>query len=229
MRIGTLNRLHKQIDQYYTDNLHQSIENLPSPDLDEIARSSSPAEIAKLCKLTIGITIQSDKTKSSHIAAIQTLPQTDQHSLMLAIEGVMSGVVKLTNSVDADSATPKSTSHHQDPSDDDAHHRAITALRKEKDELHSAYLSLIEQHDSLKASHEDSQTEKHELNKEIERLHEEAQRSKATGAEAVLKGEVESLKTQLRKSEDGLAEAELEMDRLTKIESDLSKKVRTTR
>lgn len=228
VRLGTLKRLHKLMAQYYTDTLQQSIDALEMPDVNEIARSSSPAELAKLCKLAIGITIQSDNTKTSHVAAIQTLSQDDQQSLMIAIEQVMSSMGHKGASEESSGGGGVESAGDGDASASAATAATLAQLeqsRKEHQELQRTYLALVDQHQSLKGSHEDAQTEQHELNKEIERLHEEAERRKTSGGEALLRGEVENLKAQLRKSEDNLAEAENEVERLTKVETDLNKKV----
>ncbi|CAO1614456.1 unnamed protein product [Sympodiomycopsis kandeliae] len=231
IRLATLKRLSKLIAQYYQDPLQLSTSSLEQPDLDEIARSSSPVEIGKLCKLVLGITIQSERTKTDHITAIQSFSQDDQQSLMEAIAQVMSGLTKDVNGKDVNGSAQQQDDHLPDSSgkvSDEDHRQTLATLAKtskEKDELQAIYLALVAEHQSLKASHEDSHTEKHELNKEIERLQEEAQRSKAHSGQAVLKAEVESIKGQLRKSEDNLAEAETEVERLSKIEADLSRKI----
>lgn len=206
----------------YTDSLSVSAESLPSVDLTEIARSSNTAELCRLCQLVIGITIQSDRTKEDHIAAMQTLSQEDQHCLMVAIEDIISLPQR---SVDSDGSGPLAR-----PSDSGRQHaqtiRHFARLTQEKDDLQKLYAGLAEELHSLQSSHEDLERERNELSAELDSLRQAAeQRDADTSIDIVLKAQVESLKGQLRKSEDDLSEMEREVERLSRVEQDLSKKV----
>lgn len=101
----------------------------------------------------------------------------------------------------------------------------VQRLRAQHEDLEKLYLALMEDHQILKAGREDSQNEKEELAKEVERLRAEKQSDLASGAEAALKVEVTALKDRLRKSEDHLAELESEVERMTALDKETSTKV----
>lgn len=208
----------------YTSVLMLETNNLPAPDLDELARSSSSSELSKLCRLAIGITVSSEKTKADHITAIQTLSEVDQGRLMVAIDAVMGAVKPIATSPDGGMRHTRTDS--TETGDGPLDSATLAASEKARQEAERAYTSLVEESQTLRSAHEDLTLERDELQKEIDRLKEEAHRQKTSGADVMLKGELDQLRSQLRKSEDHLAEAESEVERLTTTEKDLSKKVR---
>lgn len=73
--------------QYISDVLHQPTSALGVPDLQAIAKDHSVAATLSMCRLTIVIAVQCEKNKD-FIARIQMLSETEQHTLMRAIEEV---------------------------------------------------------------------------------------------------------------------------------------------
>lgn len=73
--------------QYFTDVLHKPTSTLDVPDLQAVAKDYNISATLLLCRLTIAITVQSEKNKEI-IDRIQQLSQSNQHHLMKAIEEV---------------------------------------------------------------------------------------------------------------------------------------------
>ncbi|UZJ57470.1 hypothetical protein CBS101457_006790 [Exobasidium rhododendri] len=216
LKIGTLKRLMKLILQYYHEVLQQSPQALEMPDLDILAREKSPSELCKLGRLVIGIAVRSNHA-SEHIAAIQTLPIEDQQQLMIAIEQVMEALTALDEDKEADEPImAESTPVMRDGKEE---LRSEGELRLEK-----LYLDLLESHKTLQTSWDESNTEREEARKELTRFKEEVQHDRNTQADILLRQEVERYKEALRKSEDNLAEAENEVERLSKVNGELTRK-----
>lgn len=87
LRFSSLKRLYRLITQYYADVLHQPASALEVPDLQAVAKDYNVPETLRLCRLTIGIAVQSDKKKEV-VESIQGLNESHQSSLMRAIEKV---------------------------------------------------------------------------------------------------------------------------------------------
>jgi protein HOOK3 len=87
IRFGQLKRLFRLINQYFVDVLHRQTAGLQVPDLQAIAQNHDVLQTLALCRLTIAISVQGKKN-SEVIAGIQKLPQTEQRSIMTAIEKV---------------------------------------------------------------------------------------------------------------------------------------------
>ncbi len=73
--------------QYITDVLHQPARALEVPDLQAIAKDQNAAAMLLMCRMTITIAVQCENNKDI-IGRIQKLEETEQHSLMKAIEQV---------------------------------------------------------------------------------------------------------------------------------------------
>lgn len=87
LRFSSLKRLYRLITQYYADVLHQPASALEVPDLQAVAKEYNVPETLRLCRLAIGIAVQSEKRKEV-IEGIQGLKESYQSSLMRAIEKV---------------------------------------------------------------------------------------------------------------------------------------------
>ncbi|KIO32900.1 hypothetical protein M407DRAFT_211680 [Tulasnella calospora MUT 4182] len=87
LRFSSLKRLYRLITQYYADVLHQPASALEVPDLQAVAKDYNVPETLRLCRLAIGIAVQSEKRKEV-IEGIQGLEESHQSSLMRAIEKV---------------------------------------------------------------------------------------------------------------------------------------------
>lgn len=208
----------------YAESLSLDIKALPVPDLDELARSSSNVELCKLCRLAIGIAILSDTTKAEHIQAIQTLPEADQGRMMVAIDAVMGATKPLSSSSQYTAQQDAASSGDHVDADEYVDRESLAKAKQATREIEKAYLALADEHQSFKNAQDDLVAERRELQKEIARLQESAQREKASGADAILREDVEKLRVQLRKSEDDLAEAESEVERLSSSQKELNKK-----
>jgi len=189
------------------------------PDLDALARDTSSKELCKLGRLVIGIAVRSERA-SDHIAAIQTLPLEDQQQLMFTIEQVMESLQGLeeqdTLGRDGQDKEVEEASTVEGVKGDS---RSEGEIRLER-----LYLELLESHKTLQATLDDSVAEKEEVTKELSRFREEVQRDRNTQADVLMRQEIERLKEKLRKSEDNLAEAEMEVERLGGVMAELTRK-----
>ena len=73
--------------QYFSDVLHQPTNTLDVPDLQAISKDHNVTAILIMCRLSIAIAVQCEKNKEI-IERIQRLSESEQHSLMRAIEQV---------------------------------------------------------------------------------------------------------------------------------------------
>lgn len=87
LRFSSLKRLYRLITQYFLDILHQPTSAIDVPDLQAIAKDHNVTATLILCRLTIAIAVQCEKNEVM-IAKIQSLTETEQHTLMRVIEEV---------------------------------------------------------------------------------------------------------------------------------------------
>ncbi len=87
LRFSSLKRLYRLMTQYFLDVLHQPTSALEVPDLQAIAKDHNVNATLIMCRLTIAIAVQCETNKDI-IERIQMLNETEQHSLMKAIEQV---------------------------------------------------------------------------------------------------------------------------------------------
>lgn len=80
--------------QYFSDILHQHTSALDVPDLQAIAKDQNVSATLIMCRLTIAIAVQCEGNKAI-IERITKLSESEQHSLMKAIEQVSNVTVKL--------------------------------------------------------------------------------------------------------------------------------------
>lgn len=106
----------------------------------------------------------------------------------------------------------------------EAHRR----LLDEKAALEKSYLDLMEANRTLTANVEDTTAERDEAKLELTNLRDEVEASKKDGTEALLRADVQRLKAELRRSEDNLAEAESEVERMAKAAAESTRKVSRT-
>jgi protein HOOK3 len=143
------------------------------------------------------------------------LPLEDQQQLMFAIEQIMELLQGLEENKEQDNADHRN-------SDGDAEGKQIRndeALR-----LEGMYQDLLASHKRLQASQDETIAEKQEFAKELNRYKEEVEQSRNLQADVLMRQEIERLKEQLRKSEDNLAEAEVEVERLGKVNGEMTRK-----
>lgn len=72
--------------------LHQPTNTLDVPDLQAMAKDNNIQATLIMCQLTIAITVQCEMNKDI-IDKIQSLTETEQHSLMRAIEQVSTAMI----------------------------------------------------------------------------------------------------------------------------------------
>lgn len=137
---------------------------------------------------------------------------------MVAIDQVISGLTSIV----PEETNGAAINHDQTNGVD---HEAFTRLRSDKLELERLYLALMEEHQTLKGSHEEAQAGRDELRRDLDLAIAEKEKSKAATVDVVYKGEIVNLQAQLRKSEDRLAEAETEVRRLTLAGQESNKKI----
>ena len=93
LRFSSLKRLYRLITQYFSDVLHQPTSALDVPDLQMMAKDTNVTATLIMCRLTIAIAVQCEMNKQI-IEKIQSLTESEQHSLMRAIEQVSSAVFR---------------------------------------------------------------------------------------------------------------------------------------
>lgn len=139
---------------------------------------------------------------------------------MVAIDAVMSAT--------KEAARGGGAQQHERGSSDDNETNAAAALaaaNQARQEMERSLFSLAEEHATLKSNHEESEAERDSLRRELEQMREERSREQTSGVDVVLKEEVDSLRSQLRKSENSLAEAEQRIERLDALNKEQGKKV----
>ncbi|KAI7873563.1 hypothetical protein K492DRAFT_138875 [Lichtheimia hyalospora FSU 10163] len=87
-RLSNQKKIHRLITRYFDEVLGQDPEQLPSIDLNAIAKEANHYDLLLMCQLIVAIAVQSDNNRV-YIDMIQSLSQKSQHSLMLSIEEVM--------------------------------------------------------------------------------------------------------------------------------------------
>ncbi|EST08352.1 Hook-related protein family [Kalmanozyma brasiliensis GHG001] len=236
LTIGTLKRLYKLMMQFYSESLQCAPAPLPVPELNAIARSADPAEVAKLCLLAIGIAVQSEKNET-HIAAIQTLDQAHQHQLMMSIERIMSLIAQGQEEQQATSLADDSISSSviDGESDSfDAKHQGksvaqlaaeLEAIQLQKEDVDKSYLVLLEAHRELKNNFQDLQSEKEEIAASHEEQKKQVDAERNDEAAVLMRQEIERLKNDLRRSEDTVAELETDNEKLLQSSEEAKRKI----
>ncbi|GAC95383.1 hypothetical protein PHSY_002958 [Pseudozyma hubeiensis SY62] len=236
LTIGTLKRLYKLMMQYYSQSLQCAPTALPSPDLNAIARSADPQELAKLCLLAIGIAVRSDKNET-HIAAIQTLDQAHQHQLMMSIERIMSfisqGQEEYQTASTADDSVASSAPNGDADQVDPKHQgktavqlaNELEAIELQKGDVDKSYLLLLQAHRELQNKFQDLQTEKDQLATMHEEHKKNLENSRNEQADVLMRQEIDRLKSDLRRSEDALAELETDNEKLLQTAQESKRKI----
>ena len=227
LTIGTLKRLYKHMMQYYSESLQCSPQPLPTPDLNAIARSSDKQELNKLCLLAIGIAVQSEKN-DLHIAAIQTLSEADQHQLMMAIENIMASITAGQDDRQDDGqegSTDEANGDHTHQQSNEALTADLAKAQKERDEIEKAYLQLLEDHKTLQTTLDDTTSEAKDVSSQFEAYKRSVEESRNEQADVIMRQEIERLKVDLRRSEDNLAEAENDNEKLIASNEEMKRKM----
>ena len=78
--------------QYFPDVLHQPMSTPDVPDLQGMAQDYNVAATLGMCRLAITIAVQCENNNKAIIEKIQSLTESEQHSLMKVIEQTMAKV-----------------------------------------------------------------------------------------------------------------------------------------
>ncbi|KAG8973828.1 hypothetical protein FRC05_008248 [Tulasnella sp. 425] len=213
----SLKRLYRLITQYYADVLHQPASALEVPDLQAVAKDYNVPETLRLCRLTIGIAVQSEKKKEV-VESIQGLNESHQSSLMRAIEKVMSKLAPL-DSIDTE----------QQRMTEDDHYYQIQSERSrilvEKEALDKAYQHILNEHRTLQTNFDDLSAEKDELTSNLREVRQQVADQQSNRSDAYFKAEIDRLRAELQKSEDNLGLAESELDKQNNAVAEMTRKV----
>ncbi|KAF8674201.1 HOOK protein [Rhizoctonia solani] len=216
IRFGQLKRLFRLITQYFVDVLRRQTAGLEVPDLQAIAQNHDVVQTLALCRLTIAISVQSKKN-SEVIAGIQKLPQTEQRSIMTAIEKVMSRFTEQERRAGDTTMT------------DDDHYYQMQLERSralaEKETLEKVYQQLLEKHRRLQTGYDDAIAEKDELTSSVRDMRRQMDDRRQDKSDGIMRAEIERLRAELQKTEENLSTAETEAERQTSVVNDLTRRV----
>ncbi|CCM03827.1 uncharacterized protein FIBRA_05976 [Fibroporia radiculosa] len=218
IRFSALKRLYRLMTQYFSDVLHQPTSALEVPDLQAIAQDYNISATLIMCRLTIAITVQCEKN-ADIIKKIQRLSESEQHTLMRVIEQVMA---KVKVSGDASLGEVSMT--------EDDHYYQIQSERSrtlsEKETIEKVYQTLLEEHRTLQTNFDDVTSEKEDALAQLRQAQREAESKRVDSrGDAMMRAEIDRLRTELQKSEDNLAMTEAELDKQTTLVTDLTRKI----
>eukprot|EP00842_Homolaphlyctis_polyrhiza_P002052 jgi/Hompol1/2848/HPOL_006192-RA len=197
LKFNTLKRMHKLIGSYFEEYLSQSITglNFDNAKLQLLAQGDAE-QILRFAHLIIALAVQSANNQR-YIEKIQSLSQSDQHELMLAIEEVMAMV----------SQTEEETNMNEE--------MIQQAAAKNQLEYEGANLVLRKQLEAMKQQNDKLVAEKEEALSQIADLDRTLSEFKSAGnVDFLLRSEIDKLKIELDKSEsqrhefEALAEAQ---------------------
>ncbi|GBE82526.1 predicted protein [Sparassis crispa] len=218
LRFSALKRLYRLMTQYFSEVLHQPTTALDVPDLQALAKDYTIPAALTMCRLTIAIAVQCEQNKDI-IEKIQLLSEGEQHALMRVIEQVMA---KVKISRDA--------GHGEGNMTEDDHYYQIQSERSrilsEKETLEKVYQTLLEEHRTLQTNFDDATSEKEDALAQLRQAQRDADSKPVdTRGDAMMRAEIDRLRSELQKSEDNLAMAEAELDKHTSLITDLTRKV----
>ncbi|KAJ3482501.1 hypothetical protein NLI96_g6943 [Meripilus lineatus] len=218
LRFGALKRLYRLMTQYFAEVLHQPTSALDVPDLQAIAKDHNITATLIMCRLTIAIAVQCEKNKEI-IEKIQSLTESEQHSLMRAIEQVMAKVKASSDPSLGDVSITEDDHYYQIQSE-------RSRILSEKETLEKVYQTLLEDHRGLQTNYDDLVSEKEDVMAQLRHAQREVDNRKTDSrGDAIMRAEIDRLRTELQKSEDNLAMAEGELDKHTNLVTDLTRKV----
>ncbi|KAI0811036.1 HOOK-domain-containing protein [Irpex lacteus] len=217
LRFNSLKRLYRLMTQYITDVLHQPARALEVPDLQAIAKDQNAAAMLLMCRMTITIAVQCENNKDI-IGRIQKLEETEQHSLMKAIEQVMAKV-KAAGEANAGENLTEDDHYYQMQSE-------RSKIIAEKETLEQVYQSLLTEHRTLQTNFDDVVSEKEDALSRLREAQKDADSRRVDSrGDTMLRAEAERLRSELQKSEDNLAVAESELDKQANVVGDLTRKI----
>ncbi|OSX64633.1 hypothetical protein POSPLADRAFT_1053441 [Postia placenta MAD-698-R-SB12] len=218
LRFSALKRLYRLMTQYFSDVLHQPTSALDVPDLQAIAQDHNVPATLIMCRLTIAIAVQCEKNKEI-IEKIQQLSELEQHSLMRVIEQVMAKVKVSGNPSIGEVSMTEDDHYYQIQSE-------RSRILAEKETLEKVYQALLEEHRTLQTNFDDVASEKEDALAQFRQAQRDAENKRVDSrGDAIMRAEIDRLRTELQKSEDNLAMAEAELDKQTSLVTDLTRRV----
>ncbi|KAH9831013.1 HOOK-domain-containing protein [Rhodofomes roseus] len=217
LRFSSLKRLYRLMTQYFSDVLHQPTTALAVPDLQGVAQDYNVPATLSMCRLTIAIAVQCENNMPI-IEKIQSLTESEQHSLMRVIEQTMAKV----------KASGETSTGDVSMTEDDRYYVLQSERSKilsEKETLEKVYQTLLEEHRTLQTTYDDAVSEKDEAVAQLRQAQREADNKRGDSrGDAIMRAEIDRLRTELQKSEDNLAMAEAELDKQTHLVTDLTRR-----
>ncbi|KAJ3103928.1 hypothetical protein HDU97_009740 [Phlyctochytrium planicorne] len=208
LKFNNLKKLYKLLTSFYEEVLGQNTSFLDVPNLTAIAKDASKPELFKLSQLIIALAVQCENNQK-YILKIQSLDETSQHALMLAIEQIM-GRLSSTSKPSPNPLSPGPLS----PLNDAA-----------KDTLEAENRSLRDELRQLRLKFDDLVNEKSDLQNGMQDMEQSLSNLSGMGkVDFMLKSEIENLKGELERSETRRLETETLSDKQAQIIKDLSKK-----
>ncbi|EPT01820.1 hypothetical protein FOMPIDRAFT_146747 [Fomitopsis schrenkii] len=223
LRFSQLKRLYRLMAQYFSDVLHQPMTGPEVPSLEIMAQDYNVAATLGMCRLAITIAVQCENNKAI-IEKIQSLTESEQHSLMKVIEQTMAKVKASGDTSTGDASMTECVNGLDD------HYYHLQSERSkvmtEKETLEKVYQALLEEHRTLQTNYDDANSEKDDIMAQLRQAQRDAENKRGDGrGDAMMRAEIDRLRTELQKSEDNLAMAEAELDKQTNIVTDLTRKV----
>ncbi|KAJ1724265.1 hypothetical protein LPJ53_001478 [Coemansia erecta] len=214
LKMNNLKKLYKLVTQYYEEVLGYPASNLAEPNLSAIAKNEDPEELLKLCHLILTLAVQCERNQV-YISKIMSLVETDQRSLMVSIESVLTQL---------GSGDPDGDTDSQDVDMMDVHHRGadtgsddpVTRLQAElirsyaeKDELERSAHDLSIEHQAVQSKYEELLLLNEELKTRMDDLEKSMARADKSGrSDFLLRTEIENLKHDLAKADMRCQDAE---------------------
>ncbi|TFK98999.1 HOOK protein-domain-containing protein [Pterulicium gracile] len=215
LRFSALKRLYRLMTQYFNDELHQPVTQLEVPDLQKMAKEINIPATLSMCRMTIVIGVHSEN-KEQFIGKIQELSQGEQHSLMKAIEQVMS---KLTNAEEAADGAFTADDHYYRIQSD------RSQMFSQKETIEKLYQNLLEEHRTLQTSYDDTLNEKEDALARLRDNERQAEFKRNEKADIHLRGENDRLRSELQKSEENLSATETALEKQMAVNADLAKNI----
>ncbi|KAL9935519.1 hypothetical protein V8E36_005867 [Tilletia maclaganii] len=231
LKLGTLKRLYKLVVQYLNDELQEDVTSLPQPDLTQIARDANTQELCKLLRLVIAIPAK--VRAQEQIEILKTLDQDEMRSIASIMQGAVEDVTASTRRANAGNGQNGGARAEGEEGNVSVEQSAevrelkdkLKQTEEEKNKIELAYVQVLDEQRQLQSNFEDLQAERSEVEADLARAKQEVSDSQNNQTEVLLRQEVERLKADLRTSEDNLAEAEDQVEKLQKGAGQMARKM----
>ncbi|RKP05966.1 HOOK-domain-containing protein, partial [Thamnocephalis sphaerospora] len=215
LKFNNLKKIYKVLTRYYEEVFGFNAGDLDTPNLNAVAKDNDVDELVKLCQLIIAIAVQCERNQV-YIEKIQALSNTAQHSLMVAIEQVMS-------QAPADNGDAESEMIEEQLVRLQIEYNHIIA---EKKELESTHHGLIEEHNRLRSKCDDMLAEREDMRAKLFELERAVDDAHESGKhDFMMRAEIDQLRFDLEKCETKLNESEMQVESQNATIMDLNRKV----